>query len=248
MSSVSVQWFPVNPLLAPLLMVHSLCPQQMWHAVSTVPSKLAVELSPAWKTQLVTQMACMTSASPSYTVLLNLTLRYTLSFHFTVHNVPPFSLSLWAVWYYMGVTVRARMCEALLFLFCFYRVKHLWRRALSALQMALPRRHSLLSDAAPPSKEWYMKCKRSVTASWISAMWPDQIQMLLVKWHSYRVTSPIGELFLFCVCFPNMRWSAVHHVWGLFSGIVRRFMSEFKACDVKLALWPQGTFHLFYIF
>ena len=78
MSSLSVQWFPVNPLLAPLLMVHSLCPQQMWHAVSTVPSKLAAEPSPAWKTQLVTQMACMTSASPSYTVLLNLTLRYTL--------------------------------------------------------------------------------------------------------------------------------------------------------------------------
>lgn len=80
MSSVSVQWFPVKPLLAPPLMVHSLCPQQMWHAVSTVPSKLAAEPSPAWKIQLVTQMACMTSASPSYTVLLNLTLRYTLQF------------------------------------------------------------------------------------------------------------------------------------------------------------------------
>lgn len=61
---------------APLLTVHSLCPQQMWHAVSTVPSKLAVGLSPAWRTRLVTQMACMTSASPSCTVLLNLTLRY----------------------------------------------------------------------------------------------------------------------------------------------------------------------------
>lgn len=105
MSSVSVQWFPVKPLLAPLLMVHSLCPQQMWHAVSTVPSKLAAELSPAWKTQLVTQMACMTSASPSYTVLLNLTLRYTLLF-IPTHAYT--SLSLWAGVDHMGVTVRAK--------------------------------------------------------------------------------------------------------------------------------------------
>lgn len=190
MSSVSVQWFPVKPLLAPLLMVHSLCPQQMWHAVSTVPSKLAAELSPAWKTQLVTQMACMTSASPSYTVLLNLTLRYTLLF------IPTYaytSLSLWAGVDHMGVTVRAKtVWTTSVFFFFPYRVKHLWRRALSALPMASPRRHSPPSDAAPPSKEWYPMSKRSVTASWISAPLPDSIQMLLVKWHSYPATSPIG--------------------------------------------------------
>lgn len=110
------------------------------------------------------------------------------------------STCTWAVYDYMGVTVRARMCEALLF---FYRVKHLWRRALSALPMASPRRHSPPSAAAPPSKEWYLRSKRSVTASWISALLPDRIQMLLVKWHSYQVTSPIGEPFLYCKYFKN---------------------------------------------
>lgn len=110
MSLVSVQCFPVNPLLTPLLMVHSLCPQQMWRAVSAVPSKLAAEPSPAWKTQLATQMACMTSASPSYTVLLNLTLRYMLSFSVAMRT--------WAVEDYMGVCVRTRVFKALLF--CFF--------------------------------------------------------------------------------------------------------------------------------
>lgn len=110
MSLVSVQCFPVNPLLTPLLMVHSLCPQQMWHAVSAVPSKLGAEPSPAWKTQLATQMACMTSASPSCTVLLNLTLRYMLSFSV--------AMCTWAVEDYMGVCVRTRVCKALLF--CFF--------------------------------------------------------------------------------------------------------------------------------
>lgn len=37
---------------------------------------------------------------------------------------------------------------------CCFREKHLWRRALSALPMASPRRHSPPSAAAPPSKEW----------------------------------------------------------------------------------------------
>lgn len=150
----------------------------------------------------------------------------------------------------MGVTVRARMCEALLFFVFFYRVKHLWRRALSALRMASPRRHSPPSDAAPPSKEWYLKSKRSVTASWISALWPDRIQMLLVKWHSYQVTSPIGELFLYCVCRLTNKfktswsvlWSAAHIVCGLLSSILKRVISEFGACDVQQALWPQSTF------
>lgn len=91
----------------------------------------------------------------------------------------------------------------------FYRVKHLWRRALSALPMASPRRHSPLSAAAPPSKEWYLRSKRSVTASWISALLPDRIQMLLVKWHSYQVTSPIGELFLSCMYFTKTSCSGL---------------------------------------
>ena len=76
------------------------------------------------------------------------------------------------------------------------RVKHSWRRASSALLMVSPLRHFPPSAAAPPSKEWYLKSKRSVITSWISALWPDPIQMLLVKSHSYRVTSLIGEVFL----------------------------------------------------
>lgn len=92
------------------------------------------------------------------------------SFHKNFNFSTPSSISYRAcelVWDYTGVTLRARMCEALL---CFYRVKHLWRRALSALPMASPPRHSPPSAAAPPSKEWYRKSKRSVTASWISAL------------------------------------------------------------------------------
>lgn len=94
-----------------------------------------------------------------------------------------------------------RCCFLLLFFvlfFCFVysRVKHLWRRAWNALLMASPLRHSPPSDAAPPSKEWFLKSKRSVITSWIFVLWPDRIQMLLVKWLSCRVTSPIGELLL----------------------------------------------------
>jgi len=50
--------------------------QRMWHAAWTVHSRWAAVPSPVLKTQRVTQMACMTSASPFSTVLLNSTLRY----------------------------------------------------------------------------------------------------------------------------------------------------------------------------
>lgn len=216
MSSLSVQWFPVNPLLAPLLMVHSLCPQQMWHAVSTVPSKLAAEPSPAWKTQLVTQMACMTSASPSYTVLLNLTLRYTLklipqTLHTYIQFLSVFCVHVSRVGLH-GCNSQGKnvWITAVFFFVFFYRVKRLWRRALSALPMASPPRHSPPSAAAPPSKEWYLKSKKSATASWISALWPDRIQMLLVKWHSYQVTSRIGELNRFYKYSENSMMEVIH--------------------------------------
>lgn len=62
-----------------------------------------------------------------------------------------------------------------------HRVKHLWRRALNALQTASPPRHFPPSDAAPLSKEWYLTSKRSATASWIFVPLPDSIQMLLAK-------------------------------------------------------------------
>lgn len=127
--------------------------------------------------------------------------------------------------------------------FCvFYRVKHLWRRALSALPMASPRRHSPPSAAAPPSKEWYLKSKRSVTASWISALLPDLIQMLLVKWHSYQVTSPIGEHVLFCICFNTLKtnWlGLLLQYWTLRMAcslaLWRKIsvITEFKPCDVQ---------------
>lgn len=102
---------------------------------------------------------------------------------------------------YIRVTLNARNAKGRVFVFflLFFncsRVKHSWRRASSALLMASPPRHSPPSGAAPPSKEWYLKSKRSVITSWISALRPDPIQMLLVKWHSYRVTSLIGEVFL----------------------------------------------------
>lgn len=90
-----------------LLTVHSLCPQQMWHDVSTAPYKLAVEPSPAWRTPHVTQMACMISASPSYTVLLNLTLRY---HHYTYvyMAIPMFPSAHGVVWCPMSLIAECK--------------------------------------------------------------------------------------------------------------------------------------------
>lgn len=94
--------------------------------------------------------------------------------------------------------------------------------------MASPRRHSPLFAAVPPSKEWYRRSKRSVTASWTSAPLPDPTQTLLGKWRSYRLTSPIGELLLCCVV-QKLTMTAVHilnwhNIW--------RTTRPWKACEV----------------